>query len=111
MWSAVVPLACFCIVEKHQPDRVLRQFGLVQDIPIDVDTNERLHGIDLRGKVDRNWRITWKYINRSNALLDFMIKKHLELLQRIPVGSQEHKHILDVPKAVNELDRVRANND
>ena len=57
MWRAVVPLVCFYIVEKHQPDRVLRQFGLMQDIPIDVDTNERLHGIDLRGKVDRNWRV------------------------------------------------------
>lgn len=56
MWRAVVPLVCFYIVEKHQPDRVLRQFGLMQDIPADVDTNERLHGIDLRGKVDRNWR-------------------------------------------------------
>lgn len=51
-----MPLVCFCIVEKHQPDRVLRQFGLMQDIPVDVDTNEQLHGIDLR-EVDRNWRV------------------------------------------------------
>lgn len=45
------------------------------------------------------------------VVLYLQIKKHSELLQRIPVGNQEHKHILDVPKAVNELDRVRANND
>lgn len=56
MWRAVVPLVCFCVVEKHQLDRVLRQFGLMQDIPVDVDTNEQLHGIDLR-EVDRNWRV------------------------------------------------------
>lgn len=68
MWSAVVPLACFCMVEKHQPDRVLHQFGLMQDIPIDVDTNERLHGIDLRGKVDRNWRWSTQCISIDGVI-------------------------------------------
>ena len=33
MWTIRVPLMCFCIVETHQPDRVLRQFGLVQEKP------------------------------------------------------------------------------
>ncbi|KAL5130685.1 Serine/threonine-protein phosphatase 7 long form [Glycine soja] len=32
-WFAVVPLICFHVVEWHQPDRVLRQFGLQQPIP------------------------------------------------------------------------------
>ncbi|KAH1213092.1 Serine/threonine-protein phosphatase 7 long form [Glycine max] len=27
-WCAVVPLICFHVVECHQPDRVLRQFGM-----------------------------------------------------------------------------------
>ncbi|KAH1248760.1 Serine/threonine-protein phosphatase 7 long form [Glycine max] len=27
-WCAVVPLICFHVVEWHQPDRVLRQFGM-----------------------------------------------------------------------------------
>ncbi|KAH1229491.1 Serine/threonine-protein phosphatase 7 long form [Glycine max] len=32
-WCAVVPLICFHVVEWHQPDRVLRQFGMQQPIP------------------------------------------------------------------------------
>uniref|UniRef100_A0A7N2MB97 BSD domain-containing protein n=1 Tax=Quercus lobata TaxID=97700 RepID=A0A7N2MB97_QUELO len=56
MWRARVPLVCFCIVETHHPDRVLRQFGLAQEEPVLVDTSSRLHAIDLRGKVDKNWR-------------------------------------------------------
>ena len=46
-WTARVPLVCFCIVERHHSDRVLRQFGLAQQRPDDVD---------LRGKVEKNWR-------------------------------------------------------
>ncbi|XP_075633308.1 serine/threonine-protein phosphatase 7 long form homolog [Castanea sativa] len=55
-WTARVPLVCFCIVEIHHPDRVLRQFGLAQEQPDHVVYDERLHRIDLRGKVEKNWR-------------------------------------------------------
>ncbi|XP_050259800.1 serine/threonine-protein phosphatase 7 long form homolog [Quercus robur] len=55
-WTARVPLLCFCIVERHYPDRVLRQFGLAQQQPDDVFYEDRLHKIDLRGKVEKNWR-------------------------------------------------------
>jgi len=30
-WCAVVPLICFHVVEWHQPDRVLRQYGVDYD--------------------------------------------------------------------------------
>ena len=48
---------CFCIVETHHPDRVLRKFELVQEEPAHVEYNEILHAIDLHGKVDKNWRV------------------------------------------------------
>ena len=51
-----VPLVCFCIVERHHPDRVLRQFWLAQQQLDDVVYDDRLHKIDLHGKVERNWR-------------------------------------------------------
>ncbi|KAF3964848.1 hypothetical protein CMV_010915 [Castanea mollissima] len=57
MWTARVPLVCFWLVEKHTPDRVLRQFGMVQEIPEDVDTDDALHKIDLRGKIEVDWRV------------------------------------------------------
>ncbi|KAK9989727.1 hypothetical protein SO802_029966 [Lithocarpus litseifolius] len=56
VWTARVPLVCFWLVEKHTPDRVVRQFGMVQEIPPSVDTGEALHAIDLRGKIEVNWR-------------------------------------------------------
>ncbi|KAL5153881.1 Serine/threonine-protein phosphatase 7 long form [Glycine soja] len=43
-WFAVVPLTCFHVVEWHQPDRVLRQFGLQQPIP-GVDVYPRQEGL------------------------------------------------------------------
>lgn len=50
-----MPLVCFWLVEKHTPDRVLRQFGMVQEIPLYVDTDDALHAIDLRGKTEVIW--------------------------------------------------------
>uniref|UniRef100_A0A2N9GJ88 Aminotransferase-like plant mobile domain-containing protein n=1 Tax=Fagus sylvatica TaxID=28930 RepID=A0A2N9GJ88_FAGSY len=50
IWRTVAPLICFHIVEKHYPDRVMRQFGMQQYIPSDVNTDEKLHSIDLRGQ-------------------------------------------------------------
>ena len=55
VWTATVPLVCFHLVERHTLDRVVRQFGMIQEIPRDVDTDRVLHGIDLRGKIGVNW--------------------------------------------------------
>ena len=55
VWTATVPLICFHIIEKHTPDRVVCQFGMIQEIPRDVDIDEVLHKIDLKGKVGVNW--------------------------------------------------------
>ena len=49
-------LVCFWPVEKHTSDRVVRKFGMVQEIPPNVDTDEALHAIDPRGKMTVNWR-------------------------------------------------------
>ncbi|KAH1265761.1 Serine/threonine-protein phosphatase 7 long form [Glycine max] len=55
VWFATVPLICFHVVEWHQPDRVLRQFGLQQPIPECPSQPQNLHGITLKGKQDENW--------------------------------------------------------
>ncbi|KAK9998054.1 hypothetical protein SO802_017657 [Lithocarpus litseifolius] len=54
VWTARVPLVCFWLVEKHTPERVVRQFGMVQEIPPNVDTDDALHAIDLKGKINVN---------------------------------------------------------
>lgn len=56
-WRAMTMLICFEIVEIHLPDRVMRQFGLYQDVPIACDTSSDLHRIDRRGRGDVNWAL------------------------------------------------------
>ncbi|KAK9998277.1 hypothetical protein SO802_017880 [Lithocarpus litseifolius] len=55
MWTASVPLVCFHLIEKHTPDRVVRQFEMIQEDPHAVNTDMVLHGIDLMRKVRVNW--------------------------------------------------------
>ena len=55
MWTTMVSLVCFHLVEKHTPNRVVHQFGMIQEIPCDVDTDTVLHASDLRGKVGVDW--------------------------------------------------------
>ncbi|KAH1257463.1 Serine/threonine-protein phosphatase 7 long form [Glycine max] len=52
---AVVRLICFQVIEWHQPDRVLRQFGMQQPIPESPSQPLNIHGITLKGKHDENW--------------------------------------------------------
>ena len=54
-WYAVVPLICFQVIEWHQPDRVLRQFGMQQPIPESPSQPLNIHGITLKEKHDKNW--------------------------------------------------------
>ena len=50
-----MPLICFQIVEWHQPDRVMRQFGFSQHIPGSPSQPQNLHSLTLKGKLDKNW--------------------------------------------------------
>ena len=77
VWTAMVSLVCFHIIEKHTPDRVFRQFGMIQAIPHDVDTDEVLHKINLRGKVGVNWM--WRH---SVHILDWgnRLQRRLEVV-------------------------------
>ncbi|KAL5127800.1 Serine/threonine-protein phosphatase 7 long form [Glycine soja] len=54
-WYAVVPLICFQVIEWHQPDKVLRQFGMQQPIPESPSQPLNIHGITLKRKHDENW--------------------------------------------------------
>ncbi|KAF3963547.1 hypothetical protein CMV_012072 [Castanea mollissima] len=122
VWTATVPLVCFHLVEKHTPDRVVRQFRMIQEIPCNVDTDTVLHAIDLRGKrceavlgdmppqheyFDWYKRLTRRFINVLGARLIIMIEAYTRLLRRHPVGTEDHKDITDVLKAMQEIGRVQ----
>ncbi|KAJ7967944.1 serine/threonine-protein phosphatase 7 long form-like [Quillaja saponaria] len=57
VWRTIAPLICYDAIEWHRPDRVLRQFGLRQGIPMDCDTEVKLHAIDRRGRHHYNWKL------------------------------------------------------
>ena len=54
-WCIVVSLICFHVVEWHQPERVLRQFGMQQPILESPSQPLNIHGLTLKDKQDENW--------------------------------------------------------
>ena len=55
IWRTMSPLICFDIVKWHQPERVLRQFGLQQGIPPSCSIELDLHSVDRRGRHKYDW--------------------------------------------------------
>ncbi|XP_028769955.1 serine/threonine-protein phosphatase 7 long form homolog [Neltuma alba] len=86
IWLASVPLICFHIIEWHHPDRVLRQFGRQQPIPVMPVHLGNYHTIQLRGRISTNW--TEEYSN------------FIEAWNRWPHA------VVDAPLALGELDRT-----
>ncbi|KAL5158271.1 Serine/threonine-protein phosphatase 7 long form [Glycine soja] len=73
-WCAVVPLICFHVVEWHQPDRVLRQFGMQQPIPESPSQPWNVHGLTLKGKMDENWfQLLAPFISQWNNQVEFRV--------------------------------------
>ncbi|PPS14494.1 hypothetical protein GOBAR_AA06081 [Gossypium barbadense] len=59
-WHVKVPLVNFAIVEMHQSDRVLRQFGFRQPIPMAPEVLDDHHKIDLR-QLHTDWPRFWSH--------------------------------------------------
>ncbi|KAK9994976.1 hypothetical protein SO802_024679 [Lithocarpus litseifolius] len=90
VWTARVPLVCFWLVEKHTPEPVVHQLRMVQEIPPNVDTDDALHAIDLRGKINVNWR--------DKQVGHIQVANHKQMLTCYAVGSPEYKQITTVLK-------------
>ncbi|KAL8095502.1 hypothetical protein AgCh_036802 [Apium graveolens] len=79
IWRYRGPLICIFIVELHCPDRVARQFGLVQTIPVDVVYSEAEHSANLRER-------TVRFISRVGAFnhrIDLMFRQISERTQDV----------------------------
>ena len=50
IWTTVVPLIYFKMVELRCLDWVMRQFGYIHHIPIDINTSNAFHTITCKGK-------------------------------------------------------------
>ena len=74
IWLYKGPIICFYIVEPHEPDRCVRQFNMVQDIPPPPTIySSDLHKMTLKGKTDIDWRDKHKdHILSWNNRLQFV---------------------------------------
>ena len=86
IWLASVPLLCFNIIEWHHPDRVLRQFGRQQPIPVNPVHLGNFHTMQLQGRTTTNW-----------------IDKYSDFIQAWNNWSQA---IVNAPVAVDEFHRT-----
>ncbi|XP_050205388.1 serine/threonine-protein phosphatase 7 long form homolog [Mercurialis annua] len=81
LWRARVPLIYYHIVEWHQSDRVLQQFGLIQPIPLPAMQDHRLHNIRYRG-CNNFLELLLYYVMIWNNRESFVVEGHQ--LQRPP---------------------------
>ncbi|XP_012853787.1 PREDICTED: serine/threonine-protein phosphatase 7 long form homolog [Erythranthe guttata] len=78
IWVSRVPLICYAIVEMHRPDRIVRQFGMVQPIPEppeNTETDFRMHvNANRTGATNRDWRLTHvSHVTAWDNRLDYII--------------------------------------
>lgn len=77
LWSVTCPLINFDVVEFHYPGRVMRQFGLVQEIPEPLESAiwNRLHRMTRQGLKGVDWRERHAaHIDSWNARRDHVLR-------------------------------------
>ncbi|KAL0387386.1 UNVERIFIED_CONTAM: hypothetical protein Sradi_2620400 [Sesamum radiatum] len=56
LWRSICPLIFYAILEMHHPERVLRQFAMMQNIPDQPDTRDMsLHKITRSNRTGTDW--------------------------------------------------------
>ncbi|KAG8481071.1 hypothetical protein CXB51_025794 [Gossypium anomalum] len=71
-WYVKVPLVNYATVEMHQSDRVLRQFGFRQPIPMASEVFDEEHKVDLR-LLNMDWPSYWSgYIEMWENRYDYI---------------------------------------
>ncbi|KAK4404198.1 Serine/threonine-protein phosphatase 7 long form [Sesamum angolense] len=77
LWRSICPLIFYAIVEMHHPERVLRQFGMMQNIPDQPDTRDMsLHKITRSNHTGTDWVLQHiLYITRWQRRYDTVIQR------------------------------------
>ncbi|KAK4392749.1 Serine/threonine-protein phosphatase 7 long form [Sesamum angolense] len=77
LWRSICPLIFYAIVEMHHPERVVRQFGMMQNIPDQPDTRDMsLHKITRSNRTGTDWVLQHiLYITRWQRRYDTVIQR------------------------------------
>ncbi|KAL0299369.1 UNVERIFIED_CONTAM: Serine/threonine-protein phosphatase 7 long form [Sesamum radiatum] len=77
LWRSICPLIFYAIVEMHHLERVLRQFGMMQNIPDQPDTRDMsLHKITRSNRTGTDWVLQHiLYITRWQRRYDTVIQR------------------------------------
>ena len=69
LWRSSVPLIFYAIVEMHRPERVVRQFGMRQNVPESMDTQDMsLHQISRKNHAGR------RLVSATHTIYHKMVK-------------------------------------
>lgn len=75
LWRCLAPMISFFIVEWHQPDRVMQQFGLQQHVPEKPLQVPGVHDMSMAGKHD------WDWVTLHAPFLSAWNNRHRQLAQ------------------------------
>ncbi|KAL0307879.1 UNVERIFIED_CONTAM: hypothetical protein Sangu_3005900 [Sesamum angustifolium] len=77
LWRSICPLIFYAIVKMHHPERVLCQFGMMQNIPDQPDTRDMsLHKITRSNRTGTDWILQHiLYITRWQRRYDTVIQR------------------------------------
>ncbi|KAL0312775.1 UNVERIFIED_CONTAM: Serine/threonine-protein phosphatase 7 long form [Sesamum radiatum] len=85
LWRSACPLIFYAIVEIHHPERVLRQFGMRQNIPEMPDSRDMtLHQISRKARTGTDWGVQHiLHIRRWQRRRDTIVN-------RPPISNERH---------------------
>ncbi|KAL0302760.1 UNVERIFIED_CONTAM: protein MAINTENANCE OF MERISTEMS [Sesamum angustifolium] len=77
LWRSICPLIFYAIVEMHHPERVLRQFGMMQNIPDQPEYSDMsLHKITRSNRTGTDWVLQHiLYITKWQRRYDTIIQR------------------------------------
>ncbi|KAL0430462.1 UNVERIFIED_CONTAM: Serine/threonine-protein phosphatase 7 long form [Sesamum radiatum] len=105
LWRSTCPLIFYAIVEIHHPERVLRQFGMRQNIPEMPDSRDMtLHQISRKARTGTDWGVQHiLHIRRWQRRRDTIVN-------RPPISNERHtEHVEGLSRLLDRYDAMLDN--
>ena len=110
LWTTAAPLLCFQIVEYYHPERVMRQFGLLQKClkwPTD-NLDKSVHYVKMIGKSGINWLDKHaQYYRLWNMRAEHVVgDDNFDLGVDYTTWYHQHSHLFTTPEAAAHMYQV-----